>query len=412
MRKNKHLRLAIVLLLPLLFVFSQCIQGHKQSTDARGAAYAGAATCVKCHKDVAQNYFHSAHFLTSRTAAPGTVSGSFNPDSNTVVFNDSVKVVMEKHADGLYQASYTHGKLTQQHRFDITLGANRGETYFYWKGNKAYQLPVSYYISLNKWANSPAYSADSVDFSRVIGRRCFECHSSYIKNLPGDVGAADTTVLMDKKTLVMGIDCERCHGPGTDHVNFHTEHPAEKKPMYITRISALARSQRIDLCSVCHGGNGNIMTRSTFDFKPGDTLSNFNNGEPFHAYKPINQVDVHGNQVKLLTNSKCFMSSKIECATCHNMHDNEVKTLQSYSQYCTGCHNEANHNFCKMAPQIGPAIKNNCIDCHMPIKTSHAIVINGEGKQMSPPFLARTHLIAIYPEDSQKILAWMKGKKS
>jgi len=410
MSKIKYARLALIFLLPLAFVFSQCIQSTTKPVDARGAAYAGTATCLKCHKDVARNYFHSAHYLTSRLAVQATIRGSFLPDSNTVVFNDSIKVVMEKHAGGLYQAEYIHGKLKRRQRFDITFGSNRGETFFYWKGNKVYQLPISYYLSLHQWANSPAYSGDSAEFDRVIGRRCFECHSSYIKNMPAIVGVTDTTNLFDKKLIILGIDCERCHGPGADHANFQTENPAEKKPMYMTRISTLSRQQRIDFCSQCHGGNTKIMTRSIFEFKPGDTLANFNSGEPFHSYRDPSRIDVHGNQVKLLSSSKCFFSSKIECATCHSMHDKPVKTLQSYSQHCIGCHSEANHNFCKMAAKIGPAIKNNCIDCHMPVQTSHAIIINSGSNKVNPPFLARTHLIAIYPEESQKILEWMRKR--
>ena len=57
----------------------------------------------------------------------------------------------------LYQAEYIHSKLKRLQRFDITFGSNRGETFFYWKGSKVYQLPISYYLSLHQWANSPAY---------------------------------------------------------------------------------------------------------------------------------------------------------------------------------------------------------------------------------------------------------------
>ncbi|MDP9048842.1 MAG: cytochrome c family protein [Bacteroidota bacterium] len=151
------------------------------------------------------------------------------------------------------------------------------------------------------------------------------------------------------------------------------------------------------------------MVKSTFDFKPGDTLANFTNGEPFHKARDLKNIDVHGNQVKLLTSSKCFMSSNIECATCHNIHDNVAKSVALYSQACTGCHSVAKHNFCKMAGQLGQAIYNNCIDCHMPVKNSKAIVINGAKNITAPPFLARTHLIAIYPEESKKIMDWMKA---
>jgi hypothetical protein len=407
MKKEKYLRFGIVFLAPLVFIFSQCLHQVKPA-DPRGGKYAGSAACLKCHKDVYQNYFHSAHFLTSRVPSLKNVHGSFKPDSNTVAFKNNIVVVMEKQHDSLYEVSYAGGKRDRKERLDIAFGSNRGESFLYWKNNQVYQLPVTYYISLHQWGNSPAYSADSANFSRVIGTRCFECHASYIKALPDSTGTINNN-LLDRNSLIMGVDCERCHGPGAGHVNFHTHNPAEKQPMYITKIGSLTRQQRIDLCSVCHSGNSNIMTRSTFGFKPGDTLAHYTIGNPFHAYQDIEKVDVHGNQVKLLTNSKCFMNSKIECATCHSVHSNEAKSVAVYSARCSACHSQANHNYCKIAPQLGAVINGNCIECHMPVKTSHSIVINGVGKQISAPFLARTHLIAIYPDDSKRIMAMLKA---
>lgn len=410
MKKRKYIRITVIIVLPLAFMFSQCLHQAK-TTDPRGPQYAGSAACLKCHTAIYKDYFHSAHFLSSRPATAGDIHASFSPDSNTIVFNDSVKLVMEKRNDGIYQVKYVNGKVAEQHRFDMTLGSNRGETFFYWKGNQVYQLPGTYYINLHRWDNSPAYSGDSVNFSRVIGRRCFECHSSYVKNLPADPGITDSTTVFDKASMILGIDCERCHGPGAAHVNFQVQNPGEKQPRYITRIGSLSRQQRIDICSVCHSGNINIMTKSTFGFKPGDTLANYNSGTPFHAYQDAANVDVHGNQVKLLTGSKCFANSKIECATCHTIHSNAVKTAAVYSGYCTNCHSEANHNYCKIAAQMGASLTASCIDCHMPVKTSHSIVINRQGKQYFTPFVGRTHLIAVYPDESKKILAMLKASK-
>ncbi len=406
MRKRKYTRFAIVFLIPLAFVISQCFDKNK-AADPRGAAYAGSASCLKCHKNVEQNYLHSAHYLTSRAAASNTMHGSFVKDSNQVILNDSLKIVMEKHGDSLYQAGYIHNKLNKKRPFDITFGSNRGETFLSWVGNEVHQLPVTYYISLHQWANSPGYSTDSANFSRVLSARCFECHSSFIKSISAENGSPDQ---LDKSSLILGIDCERCHGPAAEHVDFQTKNPDVKEAKYIVKISTLSRVRRMDLCSVCHAGNSNVMTKSTFDFKPGDTLANFTSGEKFHRAQDVTKMDVHGNQVKLLTSSLCYMESNIECTTCHSLHDTKVKTVQTYSQYCTNCHSEAKHNFCKMAAQIGPAITSNCIDCHMPLKASNAIVIVG-GKQTAPPFLARMHRIAVYPEETEKVREWFKAAK-
>jgi hypothetical protein len=46
----------------------------------------------------------------------------------------------------------------------------------------------------------------------------------------------------------------------------------------------------------------------------------------------------------------------------------------------------------------------------MPQKSSHIITIGEAGGKMNSPYLLRTHRIAIYPEETQKILAFIKTK--
>ena len=411
MKKKKYIRLIHIFLVPLGFMFSQCMHSDNTGTDPRGPEYSGSEACMKCHSSIYTNSLHSAHFLTSRAATSATVHGSFKPDSNTVMYNDSVKVVMEKQAGGLFQALYKNGRLSNKQRFDIIFGSNRGETYLYWQGSEVKQLPVSYYLTLHEWANSPGgYYNDSVNFSRIIHARCFECHASFIKSVGQPTGPDGQSDSLDRSSMILGIDCERCHGPGAAHVDFHTQNPGVKQPAIISQFSKLTRQQRIDFCSVCHAGITGVMTKSTFFFKPGDTLAMYTSGQLFHAYQDAASVDVHGNQVKLLTSSKCFFSSKIECKTCHSMHSDAAKSLAAWSNKCLTCHSTANHNFCKIAEQVGPAIKTDCIDCHMPIRSSKTVVISASGKPNNPPFLARTHLIAIYPDETRKILAMLSAK--
>ncbi len=151
MKKRNYIRFSIIFLLPLTFIISQCFHKEKPTetvpSDPRGATYAGSAACISCHKYVYNDYLNNAHFKTSQPAYPGNVIGSFNTDSNTVVYNDSVKVLMLKHNDSLFQACYTKGQLTNVQPFDIKFGFKRAETFLYWKDKYIYQLPVTYYIS-------------------------------------------------------------------------------------------------------------------------------------------------------------------------------------------------------------------------------------------------------------------------
>ena len=110
-----------------------------------------------------------------------------------------------------------------------------------------------------------------------------------------------------------------------------------------------------------------------------------------------NDFDVHGNQYRLMSESKCFLASnKMTCSTCHDPHKNATTDLAFYSQKCMGCHSEANHNFCTMAASLGASIKNNCIDCHMPKKPSEAISFKLAGSTQTSSYLLRTHRIGRY----------------
>lgn len=409
--KQKRLMLLTgIFTIPLILILSQCFYNDdNKPVDARGKMYAGSASCVKCHKDIYSNYLHTAHFQTSRIASTTSIHGSFASDSNTVTFNDSLKVVMENKGKKFYQASYKKGKLTEKYAFDIAFGGIKAETYLYWKNRQIMQLPVSYYNAIHSWANSPGYEANNADFSRVIGARCFECHSSYIKELPQQTQSLERKVEMDKNSLVLSIDCERCHGPAINHVNFHTEYPQEKQAKYIVKYSSLNRSQKIDMCGVCHSGNSSVMLKSTFDFKPGDTLSKFKEVEFYHTDNDPAKMDVHGNQVQLLSSSACFIKSKMDCATCHNTHNNERNVIQLYTQRCMNCHSTAKHNYCKMADKLGQtAIVAKCIDCHMPKKPSSVISVHNSINSTLAPYEVRTHNIAIYPPEVKKIISWLK----
>jgi hypothetical protein len=404
MLKKRTLLFVLISLIPLTFILTQCFSGP---TDPRGEVYAGSASCVKCHSKEYDSYIHTAHFTTSRLASAQSIGGSFAKGANTLDYGYGLKVAMEKRGDSLYQVAYQNGKQTEAAPFNITIGGVKAETYLYWKGKQLYELPVSYFNTVHAWANSPGYIPDRVNFNRPILRKCLECHTSYISEL-----APESDELgFNKASLMMGIDCERCHGPAANHVNFHTDNPEVKKATYITSYKSLTRAQKMDACAVCHSGNKMVPQRSTFDFQMGDTLNKFVGTDAFGGSAPPPTLDVHGNQNALLASSKCYTMSSMDCGTCHNPHQNQEKSLALFTQKCLSCHTEAKHNFCPLAPKLGEAIKTNCINCHMPQKASHVISLTAFNSKMNPPYEVRTHHIAIYPEETEKVMAFIKSGK-
>jgi hypothetical protein len=376
-----------------VFLFTRCF--HDQiPADPRGPAYAGSVECARCHSSVSSSYEHTAHFLSTRVADEVSVEGNFSKDSNELVINDSTKIVMEKRDSGLFQVLYSNNKTISAHRFDLVMGAIKGQTYLYREDDVFFELPVSYLTALNRWTSSPGYDFANLTFNRPVVKECFECHSSFANTAKSTMDKSNI-----KKSWILNIDCERCHGPAAAHVQFHDTHPEEKQSAFMTSFKTLTRGQKIDLCAACHSGTKHILLRSTFGFKMGDSLAYY-----MIPLSTGDQLDVHGNQNQLLSQSKCFSMSNIDCSTCHNAHVNERGLLQSFNHTCQNCHTPGQH-FCGMANDSNTVfIKNNCTNCHMPSQASRAIVVQSANNKLAVPTMVANHRIAIYPEETAKIM--------
>ncbi|WP_114936730.1 cytochrome c3 family protein [Mucilaginibacter endophyticus] len=406
MLKQRTFFLALLLLIPLSFLLVQCFSDKPQ--DPRAEIFAGSASCEKCHKDVYNSYLHTAHYLSSRPTSAEIVHGSFDSNRNTLQYADGTVVKMEKRNGELYQVSYTNNKETVAHKMDITFGVNKAQTYMYWQDKQLFELPVSYFNTVHGWANSPGYDGTKPDFNRPILQRCFECHASFIRQASQqNIDLQNRKIEFEPASIIYGIDCERCHGPAANHVNYHEAYPEEKTAKYITRFASLTRAQKMDACGVCHSSSKQAFQLSTFKFKMGDTLARFKEPDYLNIQTNAASLDVHGNQNGLLTASKCYLMSNMDCSTCHNTHVNNGGNLALYSKKCMSCHTEANHNLCKVAPKLSAMMQNNCIDCHMPLKPSNTIAVNDTSGKSSSPYLVRTHRIAIYPNETKKILAFL-----
>lgn len=403
---KKKLLLLPVFLFPLMVILSQCLSTKEVVTDPRGDAYAGAKTCISCHKNISDSYVHMAHTIASSPASTNSIHGSFLPGLNTVTYNDHTKVVMTKTDSGLYQTNYVNGKKVESARMDIATGGVKGETYLYWNENELFQLPVSFDNTNNRWMVSPGYDTTMASFDRMINIRCMECHASYAKTEPGKVPSFDGNPIgFDKKSIILTIDCERCHGGAKQHAAFQTANPDVKIAKYITRISTLSRMQKIDLCGTCHSGTQTVNTKSIFDFKPGDKLTDYKKHAPSAGPLDFAHIDVHGDQLDMLKTSKCYISSNMDCNTCHNTHQNERSNAVLFAQRCQTCHSTASHNVCKLTGKIdAQVLQTKCISCHMPALPSKAIINNHQS------VLIHSHHIAVYGDEITKISAYLKQK--
>jgi len=400
----RHSRIIFVisLLVSLIIFFTRCVQDHSpEGKDPRGNQYAGSKTCVTCHQNIFNSYTHSNHYRTSSEVDSGDLKKLIGASRDYFYFTDSSHIRIEEEGGSFLQSNFMGDNKMAFAKFDIAFGsAEKAQTYGYWKEGKLFQLPLTYFTHMSTWANSPGFPSGHARFDRVIESRCFECHASFVDKEFVQSGTVAVSEKLDRNSIIYGIDCERCHGPAAEHVQFHQENPTVKKSMYITAIKTLSRQQQLDVCGTCHSGNDKDRQKSLFAFVPGDTLSHFYYPD-FGSGKA--EPDVHGKQLQMLQSSMCFQRSGMTCTTCHDSHQPDGDQLAGFVSKCMNCHQDSDHalGIIKSNEEANGKknlVNMNCIDCHMPLQASKAIYFNNGREMKNIPYLLRTHKIAIYNE--------------
>jgi hypothetical protein len=119
LHRYRHTTIVAASIVTLVLIFSQCVDRAEEpatqpvttaAADFRGADYAGAAACGKCHTDIHRSYLATAHQQTSSPASPASIKGSFETGKNTYQYRDNVQVRMEQRGNGLYQVAYMNNQ--------------------------------------------------------------------------------------------------------------------------------------------------------------------------------------------------------------------------------------------------------------------------------------------------------------
>jgi len=367
------------------------VKTEKATPNASREDYVGDGVCQSCHQAKVESFHRTGHYLTSRMPSRESILGNFSPGENVLkTWNPELYFRMEE-KDGEFYQTAVEGEAPAENlrreRIALVFGSGgKGQTYSYWRGDEMFQLPVSYWRRLG-WVNSPGYEDGVANFGRPIPPRCLECHGTYFEAVAASENAY-------KKTgFVVGIECERCHGPGRAHSERYASKRGAGAETGILNPAHFSRERQLDLCALCHGGVGKPLQPS-FSYVAGEALDKY---IAFPRLDPNAPLDVHGSQIETLKRSRCFAPSTMTCETCHDVHL-EQHDLAGFSQKCLGCHKvEA----CGMFASRGKRIAANCIDCHMPMQETNLIVFDENGKKEKPE--VRNHWIKVYPEAARSV---------
>ena len=344
--------------------------------------FLGAEACRQCHPNKMESFVHTAHYRTSRFASPNEIAGSFDEGSNVLRTRDpGVDFKMVRRGERSYQRARLFDWKFEV-PFDITIGSGKlGESYLYWHRDQLFQSNASYVSKEDRWINSPGYVDGDATYDRTIRSRCVDCHFTY-------ADYREPPNHYTPESFLMGVTCERCHGPGQDHVNHHQQHPEEKSAAFMSVPTQLSRKKQLQLCGQCHT-TVTPITSSPFSFRPGDDLA-----QHYAAPDPSKEGDgVHSsNQLTRIAMSKCFEQSEMACAECHNLHQQERGDMALFSQRCLACHQVAQ---CGVEDHRLDSIDlaANCIDCHMPRRAGAKMKLETAQGSVFPPL--RDHHIRI-----------------
>ncbi|MCA9192801.1 MAG: hypothetical protein KDB03_13590 [Planctomycetales bacterium] len=367
--------------------------GHTQNSVDLG--YVGPESCAECHKREYDSFVKTPHYNTSSAASAKTVLGPFEPGHNQMLSqHPDLSFTMLQKPDGTLEQIVNFRELKRNFNFDISIGSGKiAQTYLYWHHDALYQLHVTYFRALNSWINSPGYGDGTAWFSRRVIPKCFQCHMTYIDWYPG------TEHMYSQDKIIYGVTCERCHGPGEEHVNYHRENMDERVGKFISNPADLEPARANDVCGQCHSGSADFVGPS-FGFRPGDELTQ--HWRPAAAGPGVENKVHTANQLQRLELSACYKNTdNMRCNQCHDPHRAEHGNLQLFSERCIKCHQPET---CGEFEMLGAAISENCIDCHLGLESDEKINIQTANSMISPPL--RDHFIRIIPEKNAS--TWTK----
>jgi predicted CXXCH cytochrome family protein len=353
-----------------LLLVSRALAAQTSLGALPGNGYIDSTICASCHRDIAANY-----------ARTGMGRSFFIPGAANTI-EDYAKTPQYFHAlsDSHYSMTIRNGQYFQRRwqldaagkeinaeelKIDYVMGSgNHARSYLHrTERGMLIELPLGWYPDKGgEWGMAPGSDTPHPQTRRFVSYKCMFCHNGY-PNIPASNQAPGSDPIFLGE-LPQGIDCQRCHGPGGEHVRTAgragTVNPA-----------SLSAERRMEVCMQCHleTTSGRIpavlqrFDRGTFSYIPGQPLVDF--AIHFdHAPGTGHESKFEAvSSVYRLRQSRCFLASggKLECATCHDPHSvpRGAEAVRHYSSICLQCHT-SNH------PAGVTATAADCITCHMP----------------------------------------------
>ncbi len=338
-----------------------------------GAHYVAMQTCRSCHEPIYQTFIQTGMGQSFGTANKEKTAADFS-SAHALVYDTALDYYYKPYFsnDSFYIMEYrlegrdTVHKRVQQVNYIVGSGQHTNSHMFSTNGY-LYQAPITFYTQKHRWDLAPGFEKGAnTRFQRMIELECMSCHNGY-----PDFAAGSENKYTALKT---GIDCERCHGPGSLHVEDRKNNrpvDTSKGPDYtIVNPRRLSTELQNNVCQRCHLQGIAVLNdnKSFFDFRPGMKLSEVMNVF-MPEYEGAQDKMIMASHVERMKKSQCFIQSgKMSCINCHNPHVSVKFTPRTqYLNACQNCHGSSTgQHQCTESMQVRNTKNNDCITCHMP----------------------------------------------
>ncbi len=378
--------------------------------------YVGSEKCKECHWREYDSWKHTLHSKFMQLPDEFTVMGDFEVDNKLIVnvtdkaptqtstdTNTSMSVVADKlvvnvssqlpsrplgkeikttmRKEGKKYYVNTIGSDWKFHDYEVTavIGINRKQNYLTkFPNGELHVLPIEWDLEGQKWndyfgleTHFPGDGSFWSDQGRIWQYKCGSCHATGLKIDYDKTTDSYATTMVD-----MGIGCEACHGPGSQHVQAASTYYDYEKDT-IVNPAKLPWRLRAMVCGQCH--NWGASTAKVEPAKEGFPQNyaysyGYKVGQPLYLFydETAETEEIHHQQYNEWLDSP-HAEAGVMCTTCHSVHAEGGHKTQHKSQtklaadnLCTSCHSSLQKKAAHRIHTFG-----SCISCHMPKTAGH-----------------------------------------
>jgi hypothetical protein len=362
---------------------------HSKIVKRTQAAYAGSASCEKCHKPQYDAWRKTGMANMLRAYSPANIF----PEAAQADARD-LAARMVADPDRYYMEIRRDNGEWDRYRIDYTIGSKWQQAYATKApGGQIHVFPVQFSRVQQRWVNywsmidppdSPrARPGDFHKFDAATNyqQNCASCHTSQLWTAKGFETASFKEA---------GVNCEMCHGPLARHAEGKASAPG---------FARMPAADYVAVCAQCH------MQSAIRQLGPHGEMNYTGDTDYFRRYQSRPYAEFLRTAfykdgrfrettfiVESFLRSRCFREGQAHCGHCHDPHPPDadrnpasLKFRGNPDERCLQCHQSMRGAIAKHTRHPETSEASRCESCHMP-RIMNSLL-----------FQARTHTIDDIP---------------